>query len=446
MNIEHLGDSRWITYYRKRAPGGSTNRPELLKRVAELEVIHPESLVKCPTAVNVLLHKRHNYVRFVKRKGMEGFVVNSFVYGKAGMKGFDAVEESKRVVYGDVSLDKSRGARKRVSGINKMLKAIFYPDFDTRQHMMDARKDLTRKKARAKTLVAPTSASVKVSKEYRTRARKSVYGDSWNQIDMMVNDPRGVGTALGEQVHKQLEIHARMGIHGFRKVVDYPDPLAVSIIGKMMREWNVRPIWGELEIWDAQLGYATAVDMVCVNNENGRLVFFEVKTGYSNGVFTHASSTSQRKVNGRIGIDNTPLGHAFLQLILPIETMRRHYGISNIDGYVIHVNDSDCQVPKCYKLPSSAGAKGKTASYARIYDYAVRKKYQQQREKTLSKGKPPSTTYRGGGGKRPAPKATISSITSASTAKSSGRRKRRASTSRKRRGSGTIPKSRKRRS
>jgi hypothetical protein len=445
MNIEHLGDSRWINYYRKRAAGGSTNRPELLKRVAELEVTNPEVFVKCPIATNILLHKRHNYVRFVKRKGMEGFVVNSFVYGKGGMKGFDAIEESKRVVYGDVLVDKNRGVRKRVSGINKMLKSIFYPEFDTRRHMVDARKDLTRKKARAKTLIVPTSASLKVSKEYRARSRKSVYGDSWNQIDMMVNDPRGVGTALGEQVHKQLEIHARMGIHGFRKMVDYPDPLAVSIIGKMAREWNVRPIWGELEIWDAQLGYATAVDMVCVNNENGRLVFFEVKTGYSNGVFSHAPSTKQRKVNGRIGIDNTPLGHAFLQLIMPIETMRRHYGISDIDGYVIHVNDSDCQVPKCYKLPPPAGVKGKTASYARIYDYAVRKRYQQQRENTLYKNGIRNTSSSRGEGNTHSPTANITSITSASTAKSSGRRKRRRSTPRKIK-SGTKPKPRKRRS
>jgi hypothetical protein len=338
---------------------------------------------------------------------MEGFVVNSFVFGKGG-KSFSSEEENVRVLQGELTLNKQKSIRKRVPGINNTLKSIFYPDFDMRAHLFESRKEISAKTHRhgiGKRGIGDNNNNNKK----KQRPRKPIYGNGWNQVDMAVHDSRGVGAALGEQVHKQLELFSRMGIHQFRTNVKRSDPLAVAIINKMYREWNVTAIWGELEIWDAQLGYATAVDLVCVNNENGRLVFFEVKTGYGNGVFSHCSS-AQRKVNGRIGIDNSPLGHAFLQLIIPIETMRRHYGITNIDGYVIHVNDSDCQLPVCYKLPFSGGGEGKggkTASYERIYNYAVRTKQRNkgvENKKRLNEYESPQTIR----------KPTVAHITSAS--------------------------------
>jgi hypothetical protein len=59
-----------------------------------------------------------------------------------------------------------------------------------------------------------------------------------------------------------------------------------------------------------------------------------------------------------------------LQLIVPIQTMKLRYGVRDIVGYVIHVNEMEGVT--AYKLPVDDSRTEGGISYSRVYNYAIR--------------------------------------------------------------------------
>jgi hypothetical protein len=333
-----------------------TKRPELLMAVHRLEKNRDEEYQKYKYLIlPILLHPRHEHIRFSPRGGEEGFRVNTCPIP-------------------------AKGVSKRMRGLLGMQQSCFYPDFRydelVKVARIQARKE-AEKKGR-KTKGKKKKAKIEIPREHT----RSTIGGPWNLIDATIQNERGVGKALGKQVHEELQEFARDDVK-FISRDKTPDPLTLAVIDKIVNRWGMIPIWGELEIWDEVLGYATSVDMVCVEPKHGgRVVFFEVKTGY-----TEAFAQQYRKVQGNVKIWSNPCGHAMIQLIIPIETMRRQYGIRNIHGYVIHVNE--LKGVSVYHLPVD----GKEVSYKRVYNHAINER---RRKAATSRKRGGGCTGRGG--------------------------------------------------
>jgi len=325
--------------YRMFGPSvGVTLRPELRSKVQTLNRESPELLsTNKRLLMKFYLHGRHDNIRFSSKPGAEGFLVKE---GGDGNK----VPRAKRM-----------------RGIHGMLRKVFYPDFDRSAHNKLAQKASRNSKTKTKGGSKKRKRKKKknvVHVPYPSRISGS--GCEWAMVDVVARDERGVGAALGKQVHKQLEIFAR-DQRVFSRAVPRPDPLVAEIIRKIVVDWSLVPLWSEYEIWDETLKYATSVDLICFHPKKRRLVFFEVKTGYRDSF----SFSTGKKIRGRFGIDSTPLNHAFLQILIPIETMKRCYGIRAIDGYVLHVNEQNGVT--AYKVPTNA-----QLPRDRLYNYVVR--------------------------------------------------------------------------
>ncbi len=313
---------------------GVTTRAEFRMKVLQLQENYPGLIEESKKILlTFYLHGRHDNIRFSGKPGAEGFFI------KMGGDG------------------KHPPRAKKIRGIHSLLRKVFYPDFDRSEHEKCAKKSVAKEKKKQK----------KTNKNYKTPGNAILVphrstlasGCSWSMVDLMAQDTRGVGAELGKQVHKQLEIFARCRVT-FAREVPRPDPLVTEVIHKIIVEWRLIPLWSEYEIWDEVLKYATSVDMICFNPVKKRLVFFEVKTGYKDSF----SFSTGKKIRGRFGIDSNPLNHAILQIAIPIETMKRRYGIRAIDGYVLHVNERTgvtvYKVPSVHQLPRD-----------RMYNYIV---------------------------------------------------------------------------
>ena len=374
-------------------PHCMTDRPELLVAVNRLQEERTDVYQMYKRLIlPILLHPRHDHVRFSSKPGEEGFYVNQQAVNSSSAILESATGEGGRVVNSvvcpilDQKLTDSKFRRKsvRVRGLLSMLRKVFWPTYNAEVHGSMARKYLTKEKRRRKAEAATGGKSGKGGKggkgkessskrkkkqpaiRVSAKDKKRSSGCSWSTIDTVIHNKRGVGMELGKQVHNQLERFAKDHI-AFALSREPVDPITRAVIRKLVGKWKLIPLWGELQIWDEVLRYCTAVDMVCLNpNGGGSLVFIEIKTGYKD-VFTY----HMRNVHGGIGVPDSPLGHAMLQLIIPIQTMKLRYGITNIKGYVVHVNEMEGV--SLFKLPIDNPHVRGGISYTRAYQYAIRR-------------------------------------------------------------------------
>lgn len=349
--------------------GCMSDRPEFLVAIHRFIEQRYEIYEKFKRLIlPILLHPRHDHIRFSNKPGEEGFYVNQqtlnsslLIMEKISTREsiFIKSDESK------ISNAKFRSKSVRMRGLLGLLKKTFWPNYNSEVHSKMA-KSYFRKEKKRKRVNGKETKKKKAVIKISTKDKKSSHGCSWNTIDNVINSNRGVGVELGKQIHNQLERFSRDHI-AFALSKDKPDPITSAVIDKIVSKWNMIPIWGELEIWDEVLKYGTAIDMVCINpKDEGSIVFLEIKTGYKE-IFQYAN----RKVQGNIGIWDSPLGHAMLQLIIPIQTMKLRYGVSNITGYVIHVNEIDGVT--AYKLPIDDPKHKAGVSYSRIYNYMLKR-------------------------------------------------------------------------
>ncbi len=235
----------------------------------------------------------------------------------------------------DCFLVNNRGKCSRIRGIHRLLSTHLWPDYDHREVMQLARP------ARPAHL-----------------RRRSAVGKPWSQRHLYMT-PKGKqrelkGQARGSKVHEELCTYARM-FHvdrsEFKRQHAAPHRYTIKIIVALER-WGLTPYYGEFNIYDEYVGYATAIDMVCTDT-NGDVVLVEVKTGF-NGCFQQGT----KPMEGPLGtfLSNAPVNQALLQAMLMENTVRKRYNIRSASGVVIHVDDSGVKMwtPKGKLLRQSA--------------------------------------------------------------------------------------------
>jgi hypothetical protein len=134
------------------------------------------------------------------------------------------------------------------------------------------------------------------------------------------------GWARGLYIHGQIEDYVRLtGAQFLEKYPERMHPWAALII-RAMYERNWRPVFGEFLVHDREMLTAHAVDVVGVDEE-GVILWIEVKTGDSGGLFDHDESCYWRPGTpfAGLGWPATPRHRALTQIMLGA-TM----GVSNL--------------------------------------------------------------------------------------------------------------------
>ena len=222
-----------------------------------------------------------------------------------------------------------KGKSVRRAGLGVMLRRTFWPDYDYRRVF-----DLIR-----------TDPSARGSLQRRaSKERKSAAGLRWEDVPIKAVTGRGHKRRFerGSAVHDELCDYAREGLGEFLRKHPNPEIYTLRII-LALRDFGLEPIYGELPIYDEVVGYATAVDMICVDQKAskvkdlGRLVMCEIKTGYAADTF----DKGHKAMLGAAGfLPNSRLNQARMQAYFAEMTLRHRYDISNCTSAVILVHDN----------------------------------------------------------------------------------------------------------
>jgi hypothetical protein len=100
------------------------------------------------------------------------------------------------------------------------------------------------------------------------------------------------------------------------------------------RHWKWTPVAAQLKIYDEDTQIATAIDCVC-KDEEGKLIFVEVKTGFEDYVdnSTHFMHTPLGNVR------NTPQNQHFLQLLIMCIIMEKYYWTNEYSAFVVRIDE-----------------------------------------------------------------------------------------------------------
>ena len=228
-----------------------------------------------------------------------------------------------------------KGKAVRKAGLGVMLRRTFFEDYDYR-------------KVRTAVNRVNASASKNLYRQSQVKAnknpeRRSAAGLIWEDIPSKAVTGRGHKRrfARGTAVHEEICYYAREGLEKF--LVHYPEPELYTLnIILALKEYGFTPIYAELPIYDEIVGYATAVDLLCVdqgaNNTRdlGRLVVCEIKTAYALDTFEQGH---KEMLGAAAFMNNSCLNQARLQAYFAEMTLRNCYNISDCISVVLLVHD-----------------------------------------------------------------------------------------------------------
>ncbi len=270
----------------------------------------------------------------------------------------------------------SNGKSQRKAGLSVMLRRTFWPDYDYRRVTELIRTDA----AARKNLHRQAHSRARTS----NRERRSAAGLPWEDVPILTVTGRGHKRRFerGTAVHEELCYYAREGLERFLK--KYPQPEIYTLRGILaLREFGLVPIYGELPIYDETVGYATAVDMLCVDQKAdqaknlGCLVLCEIKTGYE-------MSTFDKGHKGMLGaarfLTNSRLNQARIQAYFAEMTLKQRYRITNCVSAVILIHD---QGVTGYIITDDIIAQG-----AHMYRYAAAAETARLRKMKTTKNRP----------------------------------------------------------
>jgi len=195
--------------------------------------------------------------------------------------------------------------KKKMTGLTKVLKDVFYPEYE---------------------MVKP---------------KDKVYSETFKQ--KASNNPNNLGLQLGprvrgEIVHDQIRMLCDENLTPeFAKKYASVDPwtkLAVS----WMKVRKFEPVSNELAIADPSLGIATAIDAIVYDVENETYHMVEWKTG-SLDYFYYSTNKPCRYISN---LDNSLYNQARLQILITNFILKKNYsrsGISIGNLFIIHVGD-----------------------------------------------------------------------------------------------------------
>ena len=253
-----------------------------------------------------------------------------------------------------------KGKAVRKAGLSVMLKRTFWSDYDYRKIQKATQQQMN------------TSASKNLYQQSQLRAKKnphrrSAAGLIWEDIPTQAVTGRGHKRRFerGSAVHEEICYYAREGLESF--LLRYPEPEIYTLrIILALKDYGFTPIYAELPIYDDVIGYATAVDLLCVDQKAsttrdlGRLVICEVKTAND----LHTFEQGHKAMLGAAGfMNNSSLNQARLQAYFAEMTLRKCYNISDCISVVLLVHD---QGVAGFVIPDDIIIHG-----SRMYNYAA---------------------------------------------------------------------------
>lgn len=247
------------------------------------------------------------------------------------------------------------------AGLAVMLKRTFWPDFNFQRvvELMDTEKGATK--------------SLSQKRRRDSKETRSAIGLKWEDIPRQTVTGRSHKRRLerGKTVHDELCCYARGDIANFLNKYPKPEIYTLRII-KALRELGLEAIYGELPIYDEVVGYATAIDMICVDQnapqkrDLGRLVLCEIKTGNQEETFDKGHKPMKGPAHF---LQNSSLNQALLQAYFTELTLRWRYDITDCMSVVLLVHDKGV---KGYVVPNEISKVGPL-----LYEYAM----QQEKER-----------------------------------------------------------------
>ena len=163
-------------------------------------------------------------------------------------------------------------------------------------------------------------------------------GSTWDDnVRLLLRDTRKRGKTLGTLVHQELSDYANMSDADWIRKYPRPNMYTIKAI-RALSVWRLEPLAGEWPIYDEDIPYATAIDMVCANSR-GQVVLIEFKTGYE-GTFVQPSYAGARLRTplGRLKGGDCPRNKAMLQISLARTTLVKKYGLRNPLPLVVRVH------------------------------------------------------------------------------------------------------------
>ncbi len=143
------------------------------------------------------------------------------------------------------------------------------------------------------------------------------------------------GTVIHEQIHDYILFDMPNFLKKYSKVHEWTDKIM-----KAIRSNGWKPIISEFDVYDASIQMATSIDIVCVEKDTGKIICIELKTGYK-GYFDKRDNNNPLMSGCLRRIPLTIKNCASVQLATSMLFLIKHHKITNIEGWVIHINDDE---------------------------------------------------------------------------------------------------------
>lgn len=147
------------------------------------------------------------------------------------------------------------------------------------------------------------------------------------------------GFARGSFIHRQIEQLFTLDQTTFRQFNrDGADPLTKALAEFILSHGWI-PVKCEFGVYEVKLKLATKIDMVCVTKE-GKLIFLEIKTGYSGGTYTQCEGYFRGPL--RNVMPSSAKTKAIVQIVCgAMMAIRRHrLPLEKTECWVIRVDDN----------------------------------------------------------------------------------------------------------
>ena len=156
-----------------------------------------------------------------------------------------------------------------------------------------------------------------------------------------VGKGRFFGSIQGTQVHAELEDFILLDERNFnKKYNDAMHPWTKRILGYLVMQCRWYPIQCEFKVGDVTMRLATAIDVICVDPANGRLVFIELKTGHTD-YFENSDGYMSKCLSF---MRNSPLNWANVQLTASVQLLLRQnpqIRLAETSSYVIRIDEAN---------------------------------------------------------------------------------------------------------
>jgi hypothetical protein len=145
------------------------------------------------------------------------------------------------------------------------------------------------------------------------------------------------GMSRGKKVHKEIEHWINKPTSEFSKKHPEPETHTLKIMNSLY-EWGIKPVTAEFCIYDEGPKIATAIDALCTIKPSNELAIIDWKIGLDDYEFKGNGIIEKPPSLKKLGLTDSPMMHAFLQLMVETQILERKYGISPDKAYVVQAN------------------------------------------------------------------------------------------------------------